>query len=296
MRTAVFCVFASLASAHAAIMSIVVSAARAEPCGLVPEVSRVVARVEPAGTLVLDDGSEVVLVGALLPVSLNTQTDGDTPWPPAESSRKSLEALVGGKAVDLAFAGRRLDRYGRQLAHVFVGQGVSQVWVQRELIETGVARAYGLPDNQTCIDELLVHEQNARMAHRGHWGTGIFADRSADHPRELTSFRDSFQTVEGRVDRLDRIRGHRLLQLGPDRSDFSVELTAKQSRSRSSLRAEDLVGKRIRVHGWIEGWRSPRMVIDDLRLIEELAEDAPVGPPESQAETSDAQPIPAVSR
>lgn len=290
MRTAAVCVFVSLAAALAS----VTGKARAEPCGLVPEVTRVVARVEPAGTLVLEDGSEVVLIGALLPVNLNTQAEGV--WPPAENSRKALETLVGGKAVDLAFAGRRTDRYGRQLAHVFIGQGADQIWVQHNLIESGAARAYGLPGSQTCIDELLVHEQSARIAHRGHWGAGVFADRPADNPRELTKFRDSFQSVEGHVQRLDRYRGHKLLQFGTDRQDFAVELTAKQGRSRSGPRAEDFVGKRVRVHGWIDGWSRPRMVVDDLRLIEELVDDTPVAIPGSPAETSDAQPIPAVNR
>lgn len=270
----------------------------AEPCGLVPELTRVVARVAAADAIVLDDGSEVVLIGALPPVNLANMAASEMPWPPADITRRALETLVNGKAVDLAFSGRRLDRYGRHLAHLFVGAGAKQFWIQGRLIEMGLARAYVLPGNQTCAGELVSLEQSARLAHAGHWATGIFADRSADDPRTLSTFRDSFQTVAGHVDRLDRVRGHRVLQFGPERSDFAVELTVKRGQSPSGWSPEDLVGKRVRVHGWLEGWRRPRMTLDDMRLIEVLEdeEEVPAARPEPQAQTSQAQPIPAAAR
>ena len=277
---------ACLATGHAA----------AEPCGLVPEVSRIVTGVTAGDALLLDDGSEVVLIGALPPVNLTEMKAPDTPWPPAETTRLALSALVNGKAVGLAFSGRRLDRYGRQLAHAFVGTGAEQFWVQGRLIETGLARAYGLPGSQTCVDELVSLEQTARLAHLGHWATGIFADRAADEPRTLSAFRDSFQTVEGRVERLDRVRGHRLLQLGAERTDFAVELITKRGRSLSGWNPEDLAGRRIRVHGWLEGSRRPRITLDDMRMIEVLEDMTPAPSPEPQAQTSQAQPIPAADR
>ena len=261
-----------------------------------PGVSRVVVRVTAGDALLLDDGSEVVLIGALPPVNLTEAKEEDAPWPPAEAARAALAALVNGKTVGLAFSGRRLDRYGRQLAHAFAGTGTGQIWVQGRLIEMGLARAYGLPGSQTCIDELVNLEQAARLAHAGHWATGIFADRSADEPRTLSAFRDSFQTVEGSVERADRVRGHRLLQLGPERTDFAIELIIKRGRSPSAWKPEDLMGKRIRAHGWLEGWRRPRMTIDDMRLIEVLDDAAPAVMPEPQAEANEAAPIPAANR
>ena len=85
----------------------------------------------------LDDGTEVVLIGALPPYTIDTSPEVEQKWPPAELSRTALEKLVAGKAVELAFGGRRLDRYGRQLAHVFLQVGADRVWVQGDLIRHG---------------------------------------------------------------------------------------------------------------------------------------------------------------
>ncbi|MEQ1696663.1 MAG: thermonuclease family protein [Hyphomicrobiaceae bacterium] len=270
-------------------------------CNLPSELSRVVAKVESADTLILDDGSEVVLIGTMPPVP--TETDGpDQPaWPPAEATRKHLEALVGGKAVDLAFAGRRHDRYGRQLAHVFVNQTTSRHWVQGDLITHGLARAYTLPGNTACIEDLLDQENLARANLAGHWGTGVFQDRSAHDPRELTRYRDTFQTIEGRIHHTTKVRGQQVVDFtASDRTGFSVWIspTSSTPRTASSIAPGSLTGKRVRVRGWVEQHRGPRVTLDNLRQIEilqDLPEDLPqtTTPAPDNAATITPAPIPA---
>ncbi len=63
----------------------------------------------------------------------------------------ALDDLVRGQSVELAFSGRRSDRYGRLLAHVFLRRGGERVWVQGELLSSGHARAYGLPGSLACM-------------------------------------------------------------------------------------------------------------------------------------------------
>jgi micrococcal nuclease len=273
-------------------------------CNLPSELSRIVTKVPTADTLLLDDGSEVVLIGAMPPVALDQSNSNQQAWPPAETTRKHLEALVGGKAVDLAFAGRRLDRYGRQLAHVFLSQPItpnetqSRYWVQGGLLAHGLARAYTLPANSACFDDLLTHENQARTNHAGHWGTGIFQDRSAHDPRELARFRDTFQTIEGRIDHTAKIRGQHVVDFTPSgRSGFSVWIAPASGtrRNSSAIAPDSLTGKHVRVRGWIEQRRGPRLTVDNISQIE-ILDDLPqssVASPDNAPTSSAPAPIPA---
>jgi micrococcal nuclease len=245
------------------------AAGPAHACTLADEVTHVVARVESGDTLTLDDGSEVVLIGALPPIA----RDGE-PWPPAEQSRRALEGLVAGKAVALAFSGRRMDRYGRRLAHVFLPalpDGAPRVWMQGRMIADGHARAYALPGNAACIEDLLASEREARTGRHGLWGSGVFQDLDLNDPRALSRIRDTFQIIEGRVTRLGRLRGQTALYMGAaSGSDVTVLLPAPREGGHPTAGVHQLVGRSIRVRGWV-GWRrGAEIALDDARLIEPL--------------------------
>jgi micrococcal nuclease len=277
-----------------------------QACNLPSELSRVVIKVLSADTLLLDDGSEVVLIGAMPPVSLDQSASSQQAFPPAEVTRKHLEALVGGKAIDLAFSGRRLDRYGRHLAHVFLNDPVivrqtqSRHWVQGGLIAGGLARAYTLPGNTACIDDLLMQENHARTNQSGNWGSGVFQDRNAHDPRELARFRDTFQTLEGRIDHAAKVRGHQVFDFTPSgRTGFSIWIAPPPNtrpsgtRRRSSATSPDsLAGKRVRVRGWIEQRRGPRLTLDDLSQIEILDDAQQTSTPEPDGASASARPVP----
>ena len=115
------------------------------PCALEPGPTRAVVEVVDGETLRLDDRVEVRLIGALAPRAADAGSQAEAAWRPAKESQAALAALVLGQSVALAFAGPRADRYGRVLAHLFVGDGDAQVWVQGRLVELGHARAYSLP-------------------------------------------------------------------------------------------------------------------------------------------------------
>jgi micrococcal nuclease len=274
-----------------------------QACNLPSELARVVIKVLSADTLLLDDGSEVVLIGAMPPASLDQSSTSPQAFPPAEVTRKHLEALVGGKAIDLAFSGRRLDRYGRHLAHVFlndpviVSQTQSRHWVQGGLIAGGLARAYTLPGNTACIDDLLIQENHARANQAGNWGSGIFQDRNAHDPRELARYRDTFQTLEGRIDHAAKVRGHQVFDFtASGRTGFSIWIapTSSTRRRSSAITPASLAGKRVRVRGWIEQRRGPRLTLDDLSQIEILDDAQQTSTPEPDGPTASAPvPIPA---
>ena len=119
------------------------AAAQAADCSLEAGPLRAVVKVIDGETLALDDGSEVRLIGALSPRGPDSGSDALT-WPPERDAMAALEALVLGKSVELGFAGRKTDRYGRQLAHVHLRDGDSRIWLQEHLLRGGHARAYAL--------------------------------------------------------------------------------------------------------------------------------------------------------
>jgi endonuclease YncB( thermonuclease family) len=200
--------------AMASFMAVVPSLAAAQCGALEPGPTRVVTRVETSTTLRLDDGSEVVLVNVWPPTRIDNAAE-DT-WRPEQTARAALTTLVEGHSVDLAFSGRRMDRYGRHLAQVFVHDGTERIWVQGRVISDGWARAFALPGQLVCLDDLIAAERHARSNARGFWGDGVFQDQSAADARSLVRLRDTFQTVTGRVARVSQVRGETVLQLSPD--------------------------------------------------------------------------------
>jgi micrococcal nuclease len=264
---------ASALAALAVLIGVSLTHSAKAACDLVPEQSRTVAKVPTADTLILDDGTEVVLIGALPPVSPNTSAAA---WPPGETSRTALEALTSGKSVGLAFSGRRRDRYGRHLAHVFIEQGGERIWVQAHLIATGHARAYAIPGSTSCLADLIDHERSARVTKSGHWATGIFNDQDAHDPRTLSRLHGTFQTIKGRVDHVAKIHGQTVLDFSPDyHTSFSVWIPARAGTHRKDTASPtNWTGKHIRVRGWIEHRRAPRLTINSLTEIELLDQPA----------------------
>jgi len=241
----------------------------------------IVAQVSGATSLKLESGETIVLAGIMAPVAGPV---ADETWPPRITSRAGLDRLVTGKTVTIAKDGRRTDRYGNIVAHLFTsGDGNSeQTWVEGELIAGGLARAAVLEAGDPCLDDMLTLESAARSDKRGHWATGIFGDRDAGDLYALRRLHDTFQSVTGTLDHIDSTHPTPALVLKGETSKsdegFNVELAPngqKGKRPRSSATYESLIGKRLRVRGWIEGRAHAYLVVADPRLIEIIEEHRP---------------------
>lgn len=235
-------------------------------------------RVIDAETLALDDGREVRLIGALSPRAFDAGA-ANGQWPLENDSVRFLSELTLGQRVRLAFGGRRADRYNRHLAHVFALDGGRDAWVQGAMLEAGMARAYGLPDNFSCWRELEAHEAEARTRRRGVWSNYIYRAKPASRPASLMRLRNRYVRVEGVVANVATSRSATFVNFGADwRSDFTARA------NRATLKAipefqqklEALKGQRVAVVGWIERGNGPMIeLIDPSQIARIYGVDAP---------------------
>jgi endonuclease YncB( thermonuclease family) len=249
------------------------SPALALPCGLEPGPVRAVASVVDGETLRLDDRIEVRLIGAMMPRASDASAEGASGlWRPEIDARAALHALAAGRSVTLAMPETQIDRYGRTLAHVFLDENGQRVWLQGRLVEIGWARAYAIPGSEVCAAELLQLERRARDARLGLWTHAAYEVRPADRPAELSRYRHTFQLVRGRVEKVRGSRSMAILEMPNIEGPSAVRTTSRKGafrivwRRAMARRAElpepdSLVGRRVLVRGWIEGYGGPEIEI-----------------------------------
>lgn len=228
--------------------------------------SATVIAVVDGDTVVLDDDRQVRLVGIQAP-KLPLGRKGFKKWPLADAAKKALERLVQGRMVELRYGGRRVDRYRRALAHLFVDR---RTWVQGELLGAGMARVYTFPDNRELAAKMYDREKSARREERGIWSNGYYDLRGVE---KVSRDIGTFQVVEGLVLKTARVRSRIYMNFGPDwRSDFTVVVPVKELGVFQSGGIEpiELEGKRIRVRGWIRKWNGPMIDATHPEQIELL--------------------------
>ena len=229
--------------------------------------SATVAAVIDGDTVVLEGGEQVRLVGIQAPKLPLGRPDFE-PWPLADEAKAALEALGLGRRVTLFYGGRRVDRHGRRLAHLYDEDGV---WLQGALLRRGLARVYSFRDNRAHVAEMLALERAARDARLGIWDHRFYAVRRAEPPAVP---RDRFELVVGRVVAVAARRTRTYLNFGPDwRTDFTVSVGAKERRlfEREGFDLAGLEGRTIRVRGWVKWWNGPMIEITHPEQIEVLS-------------------------
>lgn len=225
-------------------------------------------------TAVIETGREVRFVGIQAP-KLPLGRSGFEAWPLAEDAKAAVQALLRGRRVFLGFGGRREDRHGRLLAHLFIEES-GHPWVQARLLSEGLARVYGFADNRALLDEMLVFERGARQAGRGIWSEPFYRLLEARELEERPDdFLGRFEIVEGRILRVARVRGRTYLNFGTDwRQDFTATLdeAARRLFEREGLDVGALEGRRVRVRGWLNSLNGPMLKITHPEQIEVLEE------------------------
>ena len=229
-----------------------------------------VTEVIDGDTVVLDDGTEVRIVGTQAP-KLPLGRPGYPTWPLAPEAKAKMEELTLRRRVGLGFGGNEWDRNGRRLAHLWRDDGL---WVQGTMIETGFARVYGFADNRALLPELLALERKARAASRGIWGNAYYdLLQTSEAERDADDLVDTFQLVEGRVAEAALVRDRAYLNFGSDwHEDFTAVL---QPETVDLFLAEGIdpavfEGRRVRIRGWIELYNGPMIEVTYPEQIEVL--------------------------
>ena len=247
-----------------------------KPCDLKPGAFRTVTRVIDGETMTLDDGREVRLIGAIVPRAADAgATAPQGAWPAETSAVDFLSKLVLGQRVQLAHGpGPRTDRYGRLLAHLFIGDEASRQWVQGEMLAAGWARAYAFADNAACAADLKTYESLARTAHAGIWAMPFYQERDASRSGQLMQRRNAFEIVRGTVSSVARTASGVHLNFGDDwKSDFTVSIAKDVLKREPDFAAslDALKGRTVSARGWIERRNGPMIALTHSSQLDVLA-------------------------
>lgn len=178
-----------------------------------------VAMVLDGDTFVTKNSEHVRLLGINTPERAKGKNLPAEPF--ADEAYRFLQKVALDKKVRLETDEKERDRYGRLLAHVYLEDGT---WLNKLLLEQGLAHVYTFPDNRGGIAPLLEAANKARKANKGMW----------THPRwhvlnANEKFNDEmigrFHLVKGRVRRGTTVKGIVYLNFGANwKDDFTVEI------------------------------------------------------------------------
>jgi len=222
----------------------------------------VVAAAIDGDTLQLTDGRVLRLAAILAPKGAE---------PLAGAARAALTQTVG-LPLRLEFGPRRTDRHGRLLAQAWLAfpDAGEQRWLQQMLVEEGLARVASTDDMRARVTELLQLEAQARDAGRGLWGDPAYRVRT---PVDAGQALDSFQIVEGRVQKAALVHGSGYLNFGADyKTDFTLSFDDESLRllRDSGVDFKSLEGARLRARGWLRYFNGPLIDITHPEQIEVL--------------------------
>lgn len=113
-------------------------------------------------TIVIEGDERVRYIGIDTPELASSRIAGEYL---AEEAKAFNRKMVEGKRIVLEFDHQKMDRYGRLLAYVYVGQTM----VNEELVREGFARERAYPPNLKYQRKFESIEKDARNRKRGIW-------------------------------------------------------------------------------------------------------------------------------
>ena len=135
-----------------------------------------VQRAVDGDTLKLSDGRRVRLIGVdtpelhysekLLRDSRRTRKDIKDIQALGEGAAIFTKQLCEGKYVRIELDARKLDKYGRMLAYIYLSDGT---FVNAKIIEEGYGQVMTIPPNVKYADYFLKLQREARESRKGLW-------------------------------------------------------------------------------------------------------------------------------
>ncbi|MDY0008883.1 MAG: thermonuclease family protein [Bdellovibrionales bacterium] len=148
----------------------------------------------------------------------------------------------------------RANRFGHTLSHAITENGD---WVQAQMIARGLAWVFGAAGSRDLYLPLLKHEELARSQSMGLWGLSAFAVK--DNKTIMQNSYNSFQVYEGEVVSFAAKEHYTFINFGKNpKTDFTILVNQRKiPRFRTAdgyagHAPESLIGKKIRVRGWVE--------------------------------------------
>ena len=244
------------AAALTCVLIATASPADAAGCAFAQQGEGRVATVIDARTFRLQDGREVRLAGI-------------EPAASEKASRASaLAAVIAGRDVILRGEDDSPDRYGRQPAFVYLAG--SDTPVQSMLLAQGEALVSATVDDKDCAATLFAAEAEARRVKRGTWADPA-AIKNSESPGDILAGIGRFTVVEGKVLSVRQAGATTYLNFGRNWTrDFAVTISRRMAAAfeAAGIRLKSLENRRIRVRGWVEARRGPRIEVLRVGQIE----------------------------
>jgi endonuclease YncB( thermonuclease family) len=236
------------------------SAVAAAPCAFEPQGEGRVSAVIDARSFRLADGREVRLAGIEAAFSDR----------PAPLQTQALAALLAGRDVRWGGEEDTPDRYGREVAFVWLLP--DEILVQRELLAQGKTIASADVADKDCAAALTAAEGTAREAKRGIWADAA-AIKNTESPGDILAGIGRFMLVEGKVLSVRQAGATTYLNFGRSWTrDFAVTIPrpALANLAAAGLVPKSLENKRVRVRGFVEARSGPRIEVLRAGQIELL--------------------------
>ena len=234
--------------------------ANAAACSFEPQGEGRVTAVTDARGFRLEDGREIRLAG-IEPAPFATTSKART---------AALSAIIAGHDVTLRGQDDAPDRYGRQVAFVYLAG--SETPVQNELLKQGEALVSADVAEKDCAAALFAAEAEARQAKKGTWADASVI-KNAESPDDILTGIGRFTVVEGKVLSVRQAGATTYLNFGRNWTrDFAVTISRRMMPAVKAvgLIAKSLENKKIRVRGVVEARGGPRIEVLRVEQIEVL--------------------------
>jgi len=175
-----------------------------------------------------------------------------------------LSSLILGKIVRIDTGGLARDRHNRILGQVYLADGA---WVQGELLKRGYAMVYSFRDDAPqVIEKMLTFERAARAAGAGIWAQAYWRIIT---PEEASQFINRFKVVEGTVVSVNPWHDNIYVNFSEHwKGNFALFISHKYADDFPLAKLKTLVGKKIRVRGWIGYHNAPQIDVTHPAQIE----------------------------
>lgn len=228
--------------------------------------------------LQLQDGRIVQLTGLEIP-----DNDPANPGPLASKAFDELKTLLESKQATFFQSksedkGRR-NRMGHYLGHIETHQ--DKHWVQGVMLKNGLARIQPGSENIEMATQMMALENEAIKEKRGMWAADKFSMLT---PETAEGAMNSWAVVEGKIAKTGMSNNTIFLNFGDDwRKDFTigVEGEVRRQMSKKGLDSMSLVGKTVRVRGWVESYNGPYIKLSDAIWLEILSNPLPDAAPQA---------------